>query len=282
MSDLPADSGPTAEAVIKASRRITPGGTEEVRHLVLEVQDPGFRYAEGDSIAVLVPPPHPGSNAYHVRRYSIANAPALAPSARATLHLLVRRCFSVDEQSGQRSPGIASGYLCDARVGDRLLIAGPYPGPFKIPADRRADLLMIGTGTGIAPFRAFVERIHGRHGGWLGQIRLYYGGRTGLDRRYANDEKTDLSNYYDAGTFKALKALAKYPLTTCADGLEAHVAEVWGLLQQSDTHVFVSGLDRIAAALDRLLSEQAGSPQAWQSMKQRLIDEHRWSELLYG
>ncbi len=120
----------------------------------------------------------------------------------------MRRCFYVDEVSGERYPGIASNFLCNAQVGDRLTVSGPYASPFKMPLDNRANLLMIGTGTGVAPFRAFVQLIYERRGGWLGQVRLYYGGRTGLDLMYANDEVTDLSNYYDQKTFQAFKALA--------------------------------------------------------------------------
>ena len=36
--------------------------------------------------------------------------------------------------------------------------------------------------------------VHSLRGGWDGQVRLFYGGRTGLDLAYANDEETDLAN----------------------------------------------------------------------------------------
>ena len=208
MSDFPADIGPTTEAVIKETQRITPESTDEVRHLVVRVLDPAFQFVEGQSIGVLVPGPHPFGNPYHLRRYSIANARSLPGQDEIKLDLLVRRCFYLDEVSGERYPGIASNYLCDAKPGDRITISGPYLSPFKIPRDDTANLLMIGTGTGIAPFRAFAQLIYERRGGWQGQVRLYYGGRTGLDLMYANDEQNDLANYYDDKTFKAFKALA--------------------------------------------------------------------------
>ncbi len=77
MSDLPAEIGPTTEAIIKETKRITPASAEEVRHLVVRVLDPAFQFVEGQSIGVVVPGPHPFGNPYHVRRYSIANARAL-------------------------------------------------------------------------------------------------------------------------------------------------------------------------------------------------------------
>lgn len=285
MSDLPADIGPTTEAIVKDTRRITPATAEEVRHLAIQVLDPGFQFVEGQSVGVVVPGPHPFGNPYHVRRYSIANARSAPRDDGVSLDLLVRRCFYLDEVSGERLPGIASNYLCDAKPGDRLTISGPYLSPFKMPLDNRANLLMIGTGTGIAPFRAFIQLIYERRGGWLGQVRLYYGGRTGLDLMYANDETSDLADYYDAATFKAFKSLAERPMMSSSDALEQglgeHAQEAWGLMRDAATHVFVAGLGRIALALDKVMSEQAGSAEAWKSVKQRLIDEKRWSELVY-
>lgn len=286
MSEYPAEIGPTSEVILEETRRITPEGSPEVRHLALRVLDPGFQFVEGQSIGVLVPGPHPFGNPYHLRRYSIANARSLPQDDGVRLDLLVRRCFYIDEVSGERYPGIASNYLCDARPGGRLRISGPYLSPFKIPLDNTANLLMIGTGTGIAPFRAFAQSIYERRGGWQGQVRLYYGGRTGLDLMYANDEETDLANYYDDQTFKAFKALAPRPLMSSSQaleqGLKSNAAEAWALIQDPKTFVFVSGLGKIALVLDRVMAGQAGSAEAWQGLKMGLIDQHRWSELIYN
>ena len=285
MSELPADIGPTTEAVIKESMRITPDNTEEVRHLVVQVLDPAFQFREGQSISVVVPGPHPFGNPYHVRRYSIANARSLPMDDSVALDILVRRCFYVDEISGERFPGIASNFLCDAKPGTRLTIAGPHRSPFTMPLDKRANLLMIGTGTGIAPFRAFAQLIYERLGDWMGQVRLFYGGRSGLDLMYANDEKTDLSNYYDEKTFKAFKALAPRPMMSSSQALEGslkdHVDEAWDLINQENTFVFLSGLEKIAGVFDKVMAEKAGSMEDWKAMKQQLIDQKRWSELIY-
>jgi ferredoxin--NADP+ reductase len=286
MSDLPADIGPTAEAVVLETGRITPEGADEVRHLSLQVLDPAFQFVEGQSVGVLVPGPHAFGNACHLRRYSIANARSLPGDDGARLDLLVRRCFYVDEISGERYPGIASNYLCDAKAGDRIVVSGPYASPFKIPADKTANLLMVGTGTGIAPFRSFAQSIYERRGGWEGQVRLYYGGRTGLDLMYANDESSDLAHYYDERTFKAFKSLAPRPLMSSSQaleqGLQAQAADAWELIGQPNTYVFVAGLGKIAAVLDKVMAEQAGSIAEWGRIKQELIDQRRWSELIYS
>ncbi|NCA69714.1 MAG: oxidoreductase [Sphingobacteriia bacterium] len=286
MNDLPADIGPMTQALIKESRRVTPPGSEEVRHIRLQMLDPAFQFVEGQSIGVLVPGPHPFGNPYHLRRYSIANARSIPLGNGVDIDLLVRRCFYIDEVSGERFPGIASNYLCDAKPGDQLTITGPYLSPFKMPLDNRANLLMIGTGTGIAPFRAFAQLIYERRGDWNGQVRLFYGGRSGLDLMYANDESSDLANYYDEKTFKAFRALGTRPLMSSSQALERgiteHADEAIALIKDPNTYVFLSGLEKIASVFDKIMAERIGGCEAWTQLKQRLIDEGRWSELIYS
>ena len=144
---------------------------------------------------------------------------------------------------------------------------------------------MIGTGTGVAPFRAFIQRIYEKEGGWEGQIRLFYGARSGMDLLYTNDEQNDLANYYDEKTFRAYKALTSKPLTSSSRalelGLKDNSGEIWDLINDPKTYVFIAGLGKVAAALDRTLAVLAGSEEAWNRLKKNLIDENRWSELIY-
>lgn len=112
MSESVREIGPTTQAVLKETKRITPDGTDEVRHLTLQVQAPAFLFEEGQSIGVVVPGPHPLGNPFHLRRYSIANARSLPLDEGIDLEMLVRRCFYLDEVSGERMPGI--GYSADS------------------------------------------------------------------------------------------------------------------------------------------------------------------------
>jgi ferredoxin--NADP+ reductase len=272
-------------AILKSSTRITPDTTDEVRRLVLQIDDPAFRYAAGQSIGVLVPGPHELGNAFHHRRYSIANPTQTGNPQTIELELLVRRCFYNDEVSGERYPGIASNYLCDATPGDNIRITGPYRSPFKIPNDERCNLLMIGTGTGVAPFRAFIQQIYAQHGSWQGDVRLFYGDQGGMNLLYLNAQQGDLDQYYDDVTFKAYSALIDKPLSDAADGLEAsltaHIEECRRLLSDAKTHVFLAGQERAAFAFDKVMAEAFGGEAAWGEQKQRLVQEDRWAELLY-
>lgn len=278
--------GPAVVAEVVESRRITPESTDEVRQIVLRVNEPSFRYREGQSIGVVVPGPHAFGNKYHMRRYSIASDRSTSDDESVEFSILVRRCFYIDPVNGERYPGVASNYLCDAPVGQNISVTGPYKSPFLVPADNHANLLMIGVGTGIAPFRAFIQHIYHQKGGWKGQVRLFYGARTGVDMLYMNDHNSDLKEYFDEETFLAYNALANRPLMSDAEALqqslELHVEEAWSLIRKPDTYVCVAGLTKVQQAMDRVFSAAAGSGENWEAIKEQMIQQGRWSQLLYS
>ena len=287
MTDLAANISETdtTEAIIQSSQRITPESTDEIRLIVLRINSPAFYFLEGQNIGVLTPGPHPFGNKTHHRYYTIANANKSADGEGVELELLVRRCFYIDEVSGEQYPGEASNYLCNAQVGDKISLTGPHRSPFRIPADKSSNLLMLGTGTGIAPFRAFLRRVYQEQGQWDGKVRLFYGARTGAEMLYMNDINQDLTNYYDQATFKAIQSLSQGVLKDEGDalhnGVEANASEIWSLLQEPKTHVYLSGIKKIAAAFDASMAKMAGSEVKWQVFKQALIEDKRWSELTY-
>ncbi len=273
------------KANVVSNERITPAQTDEVRHLVLSIPDATFNYVEGQSIGVLAPPPETFGNPHHLRLYSIASARQGEQGDLAEIAICVRRCFYVDEISGERYPGVASNYLCDRKPGEEIDITGPYGRQFQAPKDNTCNLLMIGIGTGIAPFRAFMKHIYEERKEWKGKVRLFYGARTGMDLLYMNDIKNDLDLYYDKETFKAFEALSARPHFDEPPDIENRVLdnaiEVWELVQDPKTYVYVSGLSTLEQTMDRVLSALAGSKEAWQEKKKELIAQRRWSTLFY-
>ncbi len=276
-------SQPVTPAVVRASRRLTPADTAEVRQIVLFVDAPAGAFPSAHTVGVLVPGPHPFGNRAHHRYYTIADARACADGVE--LELLVRRCFYVDEVSGEEYPGIASNFLCDAAVGDPVTLTGPYPGAFRVPENPYDNLLMLGTGTGIAPFRAFLRRIYEQHGEWHGKVRLYYGARHGTELLYMNDLNDDLANYYDQATFRAIRALRASAFDDEADALRDslrdHAAEVWDLICTPTTHVYLAGMRKIADAFEASMRELAGGEANWRAIRRELVEQGRWSELTY-
>jgi ferredoxin--NADP+ reductase len=272
-------------ATLISSERITPAEVPEVRHLVLALPEGEFQFLEGQSIAVLVPGPHEFGNMYHTRLYSIASPRAGEKGATNAISICVRRCFYIDPISGERFPGKASAFLCDARPGDAILIAGPFGNHFRIPPDPNANLLMIGAGTGIAPFRAFVQRIYRELGGWKGKVRLFYGASTGMEMLYRNDINKDLDLYYDDKTFQAFEALSPRPHFNEPPALERviedHGREVWEMIQDPNTYVYVAGVIDGRQKFDKAMYAIAGSEEAWTRKQHELAASQRYAELLH-
>ncbi len=272
-------------ATVISNERITSPDTDEVRHIVLGIPDATFSHVEGQSIGVLVPGPHAFGNEHHMRLYSIASTREGEDQDMAAFSICVRRCFSIDEISGEQYPGVASNFLCDRGTGDSVQITGPYGRHFLAPRDNTCNLLMIGVGTGIAPFRAFTKRIYEDRKEWKGQVRLFYGAKTGMDLLYMNDKNDDFTLYYDKETFKAFEALSPRPVfdepADIDEALKQHRDEVWSLIQDPKTYVYVSGLSRLEDELDETLSDMAGSGEMWDTKKQELIAGRRWSTLFY-
>jgi len=279
------DTSRSMSASVVSSTRITPDDSEtELRHIDLAVDSIDFDYQVGQSVGVLVPGPHEFGQKEYLRLYSIAGG-GTTDDFKPVISLLVKRCFYIDDYNGERYDGKASNYLCDLKTGDTVTLVGPYNLAFALPKEKDANLLMIGLGTGIAPFRAFIKHIYNELGGWQGNVRLYHGAMRGIELAYMNDQNNDLKYYYDEETFKAFEALsprAHFDVPVDLEGAIAQNAdEVWTMLQDPKTYVYVAGLKQISKQLDEALVKIVGSPEEYQQQKAKMIEEGRWAELIY-
>jgi ferredoxin--NADP+ reductase len=272
--------------IVKQSTRITSEDSEEeVRDIIIEINEESFEYTVGQSIGVVVPGPHEFGNREHFRLYSIANIVNSKKNSNPEISICVKRCSYIDEFNGERYDGVASNYLCDLQPRAELTLTGPYGLPFELPDNKKSNLLMIGLGTGIAPFRAFIKYIYNTLGGWEGKVRLFYGARSGLEMLYMNDEKSDLTNYYDEQTFKAFEAVSPRPHlddpVALDQSLEKNSKEVWKMVKDPDTHVYVAGVSAISEILDKAFEKMAGSVETWEKRKAEMVAGKRWMEVLY-
>ena len=284
LEDYPKE--PRYDATVLSTERITGEGADaEVRELVLEVDRDEFNFEIGQSIGVLVEGPKEFGGSLRQRLYTVADTPSAKGDAKPQIRLVVRRCDYIDDYSGERYAGVNSNYICDRKPGDTLSITGPFGLPFKVPEDKKANLLLIGLGTGIAPFRAFVKHIYQDVGDWEGKVRLLFGARSGLELLYMNDKRDDFARYYDEETFEAFQALSPRP--NWADpiawdyAIEERSEEILGMLDDEHTYVYVAGLVKIRDALDKVFSNMLGSADAWATKKTELKEAGRWVELLY-
>ena len=276
-------------ATVNQSVRITPQESDaEIRNITLDVEGGGLATTIGQSIGVVVPGPHEFGHSEHFRLYTVANTRAANASENGSntqIEICVKRCSYVDEFSGERHKGIASHFLCDQRPGGQIIVTGPYGLPFKLPEEKSADLLMIGLGTGIAPFRAFVRHLYEHLGGWEGRVRLFYGAKSGLELAYMNDQQDDFVNYYDEETFAAFTAVSPRPHmddpVPLDEQLSRNQEEVWDMVLKHDTHAYIAGLEGMLPQLDIAFADMAGSAEKWQRRKAELIAGQRWTELIY-
>ncbi|MCB5189013.1 sulfite reductase subunit alpha [Methylobacillus caricis] len=130
--------------------------------------NPGLALEVDDFVSLLKPLQH--------RAYSISSS-ALANPGR--VHLTVA---SVRYRSGERlRGGVCSTYLADrVAEGDQAGIFVTTNKSFRVPADKSVPVIMVGPGTGIAPFRAFLQER--RESGANGRNWLFFG-----DQKRASD-----------------------------------------------------------------------------------------------
>ncbi|SDY84145.1 sulfite reductase flavoprotein subunit alpha [Nitrosomonas sp. Nm33] len=126
------------------------GSAKETYHIEIEHDEP-LAYAPGDVAGIILPHFAEGVDHLTPRLYSIASSPlAHAGNIHLTVALAWHRC-----ESDEIGYGLCSRYLADLEVGDEVKFFIQRNSLFKLPEDER-DIIMIGPGTGIAPFRSFV------------------------------------------------------------------------------------------------------------------------------
>ncbi len=271
------------QATIKKTERLTPTEAEEVREIILEVQS-GFNCQVDQSFGVLINSTGEFGNLLHHRLYSVADLPE-KKNGNPLITMLVKRCSYVDAFNGELYDGVASNYLCDRKVGDKITITGPHQLPFVVPEDKTSNLILIGMGTGIAPFRAFIKHIYKNVKDWKGKVRLFYGALSGLELLYLNDKDGDLTNYYDEETFEAFHAISPRPHMNDPIALdlaiEERATEILEMLSKTNTYIYVAGYEKIKDMLDKSFSYILGSKEKWETRKAELVAGKKWAEIIY-
>uniref|UniRef100_A0A7S3YRG1 ferredoxin--NADP(+) reductase n=1 Tax=Lotharella globosa TaxID=91324 RepID=A0A7S3YRG1_9EUKA len=121
-------------------------------------------YWEGQSAGIIPPGVDPKRNKpYGTRLYSIASTRYGDDGTGKTMTLTVRRATYFDPELGKEDPakkGVCSNYLCDAIPGTQVVMTGPSGKVMLMPEESpEAPIIMVGTGTGIAPYRGFLKRL---------------------------------------------------------------------------------------------------------------------------
>ena len=192
----------------------------------------------------------------HLRRlmprlYSIASSPKVYPGQ---VHLTVAPVRY--ESNGRRRYGVCSTFLAD-RVTRRKT---PVPvfvasSPFGLPADGAKDIIMVGPGTGVAPFRAFVQDRVAT--GAIGRHWLFFGDQhEATDYLYADEWKQWLADGRVARVdlaFSRDQAQKVY----VQDRMREQAAELWSWLKGGAYFYICGDAHRMAKDVDAALQQIA-------------------------
>ncbi len=168
------------------------------------------------------------------RSYSIASSPMANPDE---VHLTVA---AVNYQAfGKEHWGAASTMLADRIAeGDRVSVYVEPNTRFRLPADGQTPVIMIGPGTGVAPFRAFVEQR--AELGATGKNWLFFG-----DRTFHSDflYQLEWQRFLKRGILHRMEVAFSRDQADkvyVQHRIEEHAAEVWAWLQQGAA-IYVCG-----------------------------------------
>jgi len=137
------------------------------------------------------------------RVYSICSSSDYRPGKCQLL--VVREDWQA--KGGQTKYGLCSSFLTHIRAGSYCLGHSTHS-VMKIPEDKTAPVFMAGLGTGLAPFRAFVEqrKLQKDQGFVVGPMTLFFGGRYSKAEYYYREE---FESYETQGLLKCCNAWSR-------------------------------------------------------------------------
>jgi sulfite reductase (NADPH) flavoprotein alpha-component len=168
------------------------------------------------------------------RMYSIASSQAMHPNDVQTTVRVIRYDAHARERQG----------LCSGHLGERSPVGSTMPiflhanGNFRLPEDTTAPVIMIGPGTGIAPFRAFLEERQAK--GETGYNWLFFGDqRRSLDFLY----QEQLESMHKDGVLTRLDTAFSRDQAKkvyVQDRMQEHAAELYAWLERG-AYFYVCG-----------------------------------------
>jgi benzoyl-CoA 2,3-dioxygenase component A len=263
-------------ATVVGNVRVTEVGTEyDTHHIVLDFGSMPLPLLEGQSIGILPPGRDAQGRAHHPRQYSIASPRNGERPGYNNASLTVKRVL--EDHQGRPVRGVASNYLCDLKVGDKLQVIGPFGSSFLMPNHPKSHIVMICTGTGSAPMRAMTEwrrrlRQSGKFEG--GKLMLFFGARTKEELPYFGPLQNLPKDFIDINF--AFSRTPGQPKRYVQDAMRERAADLAKLLADANTFFYVCGLKSMEEGVLLALRDVAqGAGLAWDSIGAALKSEGR-------
>ncbi len=179
------------------------------------------------------------------RYYSISSSPAASPDTVS----VTEGVLAGPARGGVGEfDGVCSTYLASMEPGSTVFVFKREPTiPFRPPADPGVPMIMVGAGTGLAPFRGFLQERAAQRtaGGTLAPSLLFFGCRTRHDLLYA-DEIADFATAANVRTYQAFSREPGSERRYAQHEVLAHADEVWSSIE-AGAQVFVCGNARTLA-----------------------------------
>lgn len=218
------------------------GQDYDTHHIVLDFGTATFPVLEGQSIGVIPPGLTDNGRAHHPRQYSIASARNGERPGYNNLSLTIKRVL--EDHEGNPVRGVASNFMCDLKVGDKVEVIGPFGTTFLMPNHPDSSIVMICTGTGSAPMRAMTEwrrRLvkSDRHSA-NGRLMLFFGARTKEELPYFGPLTSLSRDFIDINL--AFSRIPGEPKTYVQDLMRQRATDLASALVNPNCYFFVCGL----------------------------------------
>lgn len=257
--------GNPAEMTVQGNYRLTDDPNHDVRHIILDAGTLSFPVLEGQSVGITAPGVDENGKPFLPRLYSISSPRDGERQNYNNLSLTVKR-----EESGK-----CSNYVCDLAKDDKVKVTGPFGSTFLMPSDPNAKLLMICTGTGSAPFRAFTMRRQRADSESKNAMTLVFGARTPESLPYFGP----LNKVPDAQLSKHMvfSRVEGEPKRYVQDELREMEDEVAELLQNENAYVYICGLRGMEEGVEAAMTTIAESfGEQWQAVRDVMREEGRY------
>uniref|UniRef100_A0A8C7TJA0 Nitric oxide synthase, inducible n=1 Tax=Oncorhynchus mykiss TaxID=8022 RepID=A0A8C7TJA0_ONCMY len=199
------------------------------------------------------------------RLYSISSSPQLHPNE---LHLtLTVLNYHTQDGQGPLHHGVCSTWLDTIKKGDLVPCFIYSSGGFHLPAEPSTPVILVGAGSGIAPFRSFwQQRLHDmKHPGFSGSpMSLVFGCQSSETDHLYKEETLEMRRQ---GVLKSVTTTYSrqpgHPKIYVQDVLREKMAdEVLSVLHQKEGHFYVCGgvnmAQGVTLAVQEILSSQLG------------------------
>ncbi len=258
--------GSPLEATVQGNYRLTaPDADSDVRHIILDLGNARFPVLEGQSTGIIAPGTDASGEPHLPRLYSVSSPRDGERPNTNNLSLTVKR----------EPLGVCSNYICGLRKGDKVKLTGPFGATFLMPEDPQAKLIMVCTGTGSAPFRAFTMRRQRTMPGANASLLLFFGARTPDSLPYFGP-LTKVPDRFLAKHF-AFSRVPGRPKTYVQDKLREAGGTVAPLLEDDATYIYVCGLKEMEDGVESAFADIAREAGLnWDLIRDRMRETGRY------